>query len=182
MVLWDHLVSDSQSHCFLYNSGLFRNGAGEMPLKYHVLTKIQAPLPTPFSCVILAFWTRVVDSREERGTVSSIYVHMNTRQETGKSCCPVWWAVPQTTQRSPLCSPSSTGEIHLPFQVVSSDQFSLPKQGQGLTSCDLWAVFSTQTDSETMLDSTKRQGNPLCSASPAGEGGFKIKVLLNIRT
>lgn len=173
MVLWDHLVSDSQSHCFLYNSGLFRNGAGEMPLKYHVLTKIQAPLPTPFSCVILAFWIRVVDSREERGTVSSIYVHMNTRQETGRSCCPVGWAVPQTTQRSPLCSPSSTGEIHLLFQVISSDQTVFPPKKRARPDL-MWFVGCVQyTDRQWgRVRLNKTSGKSFMKCKPSWRRGF----------
>lgn len=123
--LWCRLTK--ALHCLLYNSGFFRNGTGEMPLKYHV-TRIQAPLATPFFCVILAFWIRVVDSREERETVSWIYV-CTPGKRLVLELLPPCWVLPQTTQESPLCSLSSTGETHLPFQLYPFiKHFSFPEK------------------------------------------------------
>lgn len=154
MGLWDYLISQrifltKELHCFLNNSGFFRNGTGEMPQKY-VLTKIQASLPTPFFCVILTFWIHVVDSREERGTVSCMYECAYIHQARGScwSCCTVWWVFPCRDLPS---APSAAQERHIcifkSYPLIK--HLSFPEKG--LISCIFWGVFSPQTGSEAML-------------------------------
>lgn len=89
------------------------------------------------------------------------------------SCCPVWWVLAQTTQGSPLCSLSSTGETHLTFQVVSFDQtFLLPRKRQGL---DLMCLVGSvqHTDCEAMFKRLNQMsGKSFIKHNPSWGRGF----------
>lgn len=133
-------------HCLLYNSGIVQKWHmwNCVPLKY-VLIKIQAPLATPFFC-ILSFWIHVFVSREERGAMFCVYGTC-TRQEAGAgvaALCDEFSHGPPTALPS---APSAAQEKHicLSMSYPLIKHFSFPEKGKALISWVSWGISSTQT-------------------------------------